>query len=188
MIFHKKVGERRAVCIEIDDMKAFLERALRKMQRKNCTRRKFSERYRSIIDQYNAGGADNEHYYEELVDLVKSMQEEENRASKEGLSEEELEIFDLLMADKKLTKEEEQKVKLSAKELYKKLHDNKQEVFVVDWYKDERPRSMVKTSIEEILDDYLPDSYDKMLFEAKTNLLMAHFTDMAVQGYGWVTA
>lgn len=31
----------------------------------------------------------------------------------------------------------------------------------------------------------LPNSYDKDLFAMKTDLLMAHFTDMAVLGYGW---
>ena len=72
--------------VEIDDMKAFIEKALRQMLRRNCTRRKFSERHLSIIDQYNAGSADNEHYYEELVKLLQSMQEEETRASREGLT------------------------------------------------------------------------------------------------------
>ena len=172
--------------VEIDDMKAFIEKALRHMQKKNCTRRKFSERYKNIIDQYNAGSADNEHYYEELVKLLQAMQEEDNRARREGLDDEELEIFDLLTADKKLTKAEEQKVKLSAKRLYEKLRNNKQEIFVVDWYKDAQPLSRVRSTIEEILDEDLPDSYDKEAFDLKTSLLMAHFTDMAVQGYGWV--
>ena len=133
--------------IEIEDMKAFIERALAHMLKRNCTRRKFSERYRNIIDQYNAGNADNEHYYEELVKLLADAQEEDSRASREGLTDEEFEIYDLLMADKKLTKAEEQKVKLSAKRLFEKLRDNKQDIFVVDWYKDEQPRSRVKSTI-----------------------------------------
>ncbi|SDZ84711.1 type I restriction endonuclease subunit R [Selenomonas ruminantium] len=172
--------------VEIDDMKAFIEKALRQMLKRNCTRRKFSERYRNIIDQYNAGSADNERYYEELVNLLKAMQEEDSRASREGLMDEELEIFDLLTADKKLTQAEEQKVKLSAKRLFEKLREKKQDIFVVDWYKDAQSRYRVKSNIEEILDEDLPDSYDKNLFAMKTDLLMAHFTDMAVQRYGWV--
>lgn len=180
-----KQAEYRAV--EIDDMKEFIEKALRQMLKRNCTRRKFSERYRNIIDQYNAGSADNEHYYEELVKLLEAMQEEDNRAKREGLTDEELEIFDLLTADKKLTKAEEQKVKLSSKRLYEKLQEKKQDIFVVDWYKDAQPRSYVKSTIEEILDADLPDSYDRKLFALKTDMLMAHFTDMAVQGYGWVS-
>ena len=168
--------------VEIDDMKSFIEKALRQMQKKNCTRRKFSERYKNIIDQYNAGSVDNEHYYEELVKLLQAMQEEDNRASREGLTDEELEIFDLLTADKKLTKAEEQKVKLSARRLYEKLRSDKQNIFVVE------PLSRVRSTIEEILDEDLPESYDKDSFDLKTSLLMAHFTDMAVQGYGWISA
>ena len=32
----------------------------------------------------------------------------------------------------------------------------------------------------------LPDAYDKISFNAKVDLLINHFVDMAVQGYGWV--
>ena len=47
--------------------------------------------------------------------LLEEMRQEDNRANMEGLTEEELEIYDLLIAGKKLTQVEEQKVKLSAK-------------------------------------------------------------------------
>ena len=32
------------------------------------------------------------------------------------------------------------------------------------------------------------DGYDKDTFAAKINLLLTHFIDMAVQGYGWIAA
>ena len=94
----------------------------------------------------------------------------------------------MLIAGKKLTKAEEQKVKLSAKNLFKKLSEEKSELMVVDWYKDEQPRAKVKTAIEKSLDADLPISYDKATFTAKIDLLLTHFVDMAVQGYGWVAA
>ncbi len=146
--------------IEIDDLRAFIEKALNQMINRNCTRIKFSERYRGIIDRYNAGGTENEDYYEQLVELINEMKQEDNRAAAEGLTEEELEIYDLLMAGKKLTKADEQKVKLSAKNLYQKLTANRENLLVVDWYKDEQPKSKVKTAIEESLDSDLPDCYD----------------------------
>ncbi len=31
-------------------------------------------------------------------------------------------------------------------------------------------------------------AYDKATFTAKIDLLLTHFIDMAVQGYGWVAA
>lgn len=104
------------------------------------------------------------------------------------LEEEELEIFDLLIKDRRLTLAEEQKVKLAAKNLYKKLTEEKKNVMVVDWYKDEQPRQKVMAIIQVSLNNDLPDSYDREVFSTKTNLLMNHFIDMAVQGYGWLAA
>ena len=122
------------------------------------------------------------------MQLIEDLKAEEKRADAEGLTEEELEIFDLLISGKKLTKEEEQKVKLSAKHLFKKLTEEKENLLVVDWYKDEQPLARVKTAIETSLDADLPVSYDKDTFAAKINLILTHFIDMAVQGYGWIAA
>ena len=119
------------------------------MLAKNCTRRKFSERYKGIIDQYNAGGSENEDYYEKLAELIEDMKKETQRPILEGLSEEELEVYDLLIADKRLTKAEEQKVKLAAKNLYKKLTENKKKLFVVDWYKDDKPLAYVRSEVSK---------------------------------------
>jgi len=174
--------------IEIDDLKAYLEKALQEMINKNCTRMKFSERFKHIIDRYNAGGSENEDYYEQLVKLLEDLQKEQNRADTEGLTEEELEVYDLLVRGKTLTKAEEQKVKLAAKNLYLKLTTEKDELLVVDWYKDEQPKLKVKSAIEITLNEDLPESYDKDSFDAKTNLLLNHFIDMAIQGYGWIAA
>ena len=174
--------------IEIDDLKAFIEKALQEMISKNCTRMQFSQRYKGIIDRYNAGGSENEDYYEQLVKLLEELKNEQNRPNTEGLTEEELEIYDLLVKGKKLTQAEEQKVKLAAKNLYNKLTIDKDELLVVDWYKDDQPKLKVKSAIESALDKDLPESYDKEAFEAKTNLLLNHFIDMAIQGYGWIAA
>ena len=172
--------------LEIEDLRAFIEKALEQMINKNCTRIKFSERYKGIIDRYNAGGSENEDYYEKLLELIEELKREQSRATEMDLEEEELEIFDLLIKDRKLTKAEEQKVKLAAKNLYKKLLEEKEKVMVVDWYKDEQPKQQVFSLIQYSLDNDLPDSYDRIAFLDKTNLLLNHFIDMAVQGYGWV--
>lgn len=172
--------------IEIDDLKEYLEKALEAMINKNCTRIKFSERFKSIIDRYNAGGTENEEYYEQLVKFVEELQKEQERARTEDLTEEELEMYDLLIKGKKLSKAEEQKVKLAAKNLYKKLTTERENLLVVDWYKDEQPKLKVKHAIEDSLNNDLPESYDKEIFNSKINLLLNHFIDMAVQAYGWI--
>lgn len=174
--------------VEIDDLKVFIDEALKRMINKNITRQKFSERFKNIIDRYNAGGSENEDYYEQLVKLIEELQKEQERPDTEGLTEEELEMYDLLIAGKKLTKAEEQSVKLAAKNLYKKLSDNRSELLVVDWYKDDQPRERVKDAIQTSLNDDLPMSYDKDSFQSKISLLMNHFMDMAIQGYGWISS
>ena len=184
----KEIKTAQYKAVEIEDLKAFIEQALQQMLDRNCTRQRFSQRFRNIIDRYNAGGSENEDYYEQLLQLIEDLKAEDKRPEAEGLTEEELEIYDLLIAGKKLTKADEQKVKLSAKNLFSKLVAEKAELMVVDWYRDEQPRARVKTAIEQSLNDDLPMSYDKETFAAKTNLLLTHFIDMAVQGYGWVAA
>ncbi|MBR0206864.1 MAG: type I restriction endonuclease subunit R [Clostridia bacterium] len=180
-----KIAQYKAV--EIEDLRAFLEKTLEQMLARNCTRQQFSQRYKNIIDRYNAGGSENEDYYEQLLQLLEDLKAEDRRPETEGLTEEELEIYDLLTAGKKLTKAEEQKVKLSAKNLFKKLTEEKKELLVVDWYKDEQPRAKVKAAIESSLDHDLPSVYDVASFRSKAELLLNHFIDMAVQGYGWVS-
>jgi type I restriction enzyme R subunit len=146
----------------------------------------FSQRYKNIIDQYNAGGSENQDYYEMLLQLIDELKQEQARSTYMGLEEEELEIYDLLVQGKKLTKAEEQKVILAAKNLYHKLLSERKNLMVVDWYKDDQPREKVYTLIQLSLNEDLPESYDRVSFIDKTNLLMNHFVDMAVQGYGWV--
>lgn len=57
---------------------------------------------------------------------------------------------------------------------------------MIDWYNDDQPKAKVKDVIVESLDTDLPDSYEKGVFVVKIDLLLSHFIDMAVQGYGWV--
>ena len=51
-----------------------------------------------------------------------------------------------------------------------------------------QPRRKVFSLIQVSLNNDLPESYDRVSFVEKTNLIMNHFVDMAIQGYGWVTA
>ena len=184
----KVINESPYKALEIESLREYIEDTLEQLINKNCTRIAFSERYKNIIDRYNAGGSENEDYYEKLLQLIEELKREQNRATEMDLAEEELEIYDLLIKDRKLTQKEEKKVKLAAKNLYKKLSEEKNKVMVVDWYKDEQPRQKVMAIIKGSLNDDLPESYDKEVFATKTNLLMNHFIDMTVQGYGWLTA
>lgn len=171
--------------LEIDTLRSYTERILGQMIRKNRTRLSFSQRYRNIVDRYNAGGSENEDYYEKLLKLIEDLKKEQSRGEELGLREEELEIYDLLRSGRKLTTSEEQKVILAAKNLYNKLIESRETVMGVEWYKDEQPRQKVLSLIQTSLNNDLPESYDRLSFNDKTNLLFNHFVDISAQGYGW---
>ncbi|MDO9134223.1 hypothetical protein [Hydrogenophaga sp.] len=58
------------------------------------------------------------------------------------MTEDELELFDLLKKDG-LTKDEEQRVKLAAKHLLRRLVEEQPKVLVQDWYKDAQTQSLL---------------------------------------------
>lgn len=169
----------------ISDLRELIEEKLKKMLRRNVTRTKFAERFRNIIDEYNAGGSRNDDFYEKLLELMEQLFKEEQRHIKEELTEEELEIFDLLCKEH-LTQEEEKKVKLAAKELYNTLLSKKKDLFVVGWQNDPQPKERVKSEIVTVLNTFLPESYDREVFLHKSSIVFNHIVDQAMTGYNWV--
>lgn len=180
----KEIKQAKYKAVEIDDLIEYIEKALEQMINKNCTRIKFSERFKGIIDRYNAGGSENEDYYEQLLQLMEELKVENSRPAMEGLTEEELEIYDLLIKGRKLTKAEEQKVKLAAKHLFQKLTKERKKLFIIDWYKEEQSKEKVREVISSTLDEELPLSYDKEIFNAKANLILSLLINKFVQGIG----
>ena len=155
------------------------------MLERNSTRGSFAERFRLIIEEYNAGGSQNDEFYERLIKFMEELKAEEERHIKEELTEEELEIFDLLKKDG-LTKEENKKVKLAAKKLYETLTEKKKELFIVGWYNDPQPKEKVRNNIVTVLDMSLPECYEKDIFNDKTNVIFNHIIEQAMAGYNWV--
>lgn len=177
----RKIQESPYKNIEIQELRSFIEEKLEKLLQENKTRISFSERYKAIIDKYNSGNSSNENYYEDLIDFVDDLKEEDERNIKEGLTEEELELYDLLRKDN-LTKKEEEQVKLSAKKLYEAIMREDSETKVVDWYKDEQPRRKVKLRVEKVLDDFLPESYSRDIFTRKSEVVFTHLLEDAMMG------
>ena len=70
------------------------------MLKENATRADFATRLQGIIDAYNAGSSSADNYFEELVKFTKDLKEESERHIREGLTADELEVFDLLKKDK----------------------------------------------------------------------------------------
>jgi type I restriction enzyme, R subunit len=171
--------------IEIADLRAFLEMKLDQMLNQNRTRRDFAERLQEIIDNYNAGSTTVDADFAELVRFTRDLQEEEARHVREGLSEDELEIYDLLRKDK-MTKADEKKVRLAAKALLKRLTEDMPKVLVQDWFKDSQSRLTVRDEVGAVLDEHLPEeSYDKELFAEKRDKVFGLTLDLAINQERW---
>ncbi len=170
--------------IEITNLREFIEKKLDEMLRENSTRTNFAEKLQEIINRYNSGGMTTENYFDELVKFTEDMKEEDERYTREGLSKDELELFDILKKDK-MTKVEEIKVKNAARNLLKRLIEEQPKVLVQDWFKDSQSQARVKAAIEEVLDRDLPETYEKTLFKEKSQKLYDLTYDYASNGVKW---
>jgi type I restriction enzyme, R subunit len=87
--------------------------------------------------------------------IAQELSEEEQRSISEGLSEEELAIFDLLTRpEMSLTNKEKERVKKVSRDLLRTL---KREKLVLDWRKRQQAQASVRVTVEEELDQ-LPDA------------------------------
>lgn len=171
--------------IEIADLRKFIQYKLDQMLQQNITRSDFAERLQKIIDTYNSGGSSTENYFDELMKFAQAMKDEDERHVREGLSEDELELFDLLKKDK-MTQAESEKVKLAARHLLHRLLEEQPKVLVQDWYKDTQSQKIVRNAVEEVLDKDLPKSYDRLLFRKKCDNVFEMMLDYASHGRKWV--
>ena len=167
--------------LEIADLRSFIEQKLAAMLQKNITRTDFAQRLQEIIDRYNAGSSSTEKYFEELVEFSKALKEEEARHIREGLTEAELELFDLLKKEK-MSQAEKQKVKLAAQALLPRLHENKPKILVQEWHKDAQSQQRVRSAMEDVLDQTLPASYDLPLFKEKCNTVYNFIYERTLRG------
>ena len=170
--------------IEITDLRAFIQHKLDQMLHQNATRADFAQRLQGIIDSYNAGSSSADNYFEELVKFTKDLKAESERHIREGLTEDELELFDLLKKDR-MTNEERQKVRLAAKSLLRRLRDETPKVLVQDWFKDSQSKLRVRSAVENVLHAHLPESYDRVTFTEKCSNVFDLMLNYASQGLKW---
>ncbi len=180
----EEFGETKYKNIEIADLRAFIEDKLEKMMKANATRIDFAQRLQEIVDSYNAGGTSTENYYEDLVRFTQEMKDEDERHVREGLTEDELELFDMLKKDK-MTEAETQKAKLAAKSLLHRLLQEHPKVLVQDWFKDSQSQKAVRSAVEKVLDENLPETYDRVMFKEKCDNLFELILDYASSGRKW---
>lgn len=152
-------------------LRSMLSARITRLTRLNPTRVDLTERFQRLLDEYNAGSLNVQQYFDELVKLSHSLDEEEARTVSQGLNEEQLAIFDLLTRPgPDLSADEEKQVKLVAEELLTIL---KREKLVLDWRKEQQTRAAVRVAVEEAL-DRLPDRYERQIYAQKCEVVYQH--------------
>jgi type I restriction enzyme R subunit len=159
---------------ELEKLKALISLKLLSLVALNRSRMDFMAKFQAMIEEYNAGSANVEEIFKQLVDFAQKLNDEEKRHIVEGLSEEELALFDILMKPAPEMKPGEIKqVKKVARELLESLKDGK---LVLEWKKRLESRAKVKLAIEEKLDS-LPPAFTKPIYEQKCQLVYQHVYD-----------
>jgi len=102
----------------VQSLKHKVEKQLKQMVEKNPLRVDFYHRYQKIIDEYNRGKdfVTIEETFKRLIDFVTSLSEEEAETKREGLTEEQKAIFDIIRKPN-LSETEKKKIKKIAIEL-----------------------------------------------------------------------
>jgi type I restriction enzyme R subunit len=124
-----------------------------------------------LVEEYNLGTLGVEAFFEALKALIAEMEEEERRAAREGLSEDELAVFDLLTKPKpKLSKAEEVAVKRVARDLLQKLQE---QLSVVEWQAKQQVRAAVQSTIRFTLNELPEEPYPEPLWNEKVDAVWA---------------
>ncbi len=161
--------------VEAEKLRGAINNKLTAMIRLNRNRMDYQEKFEEMIAEYNAGTIGVADYFQRLFDFVNDLNEEDQRASTEDLSEEELAVFDLLtQREPDLTAPERDEVKDAVREMLETL---KREKLGLDWRKHAQARAQVRLAVENILDDELPQPYTPELFNQKSEAVYQHIYD-----------
>ena len=144
------------------DLEEVIQQKLAMLLFSNPDRINYYERYQEIITDYNSeqDRATIEKTFMDLMDLAKSLDQEEQRYVREGFtSDEELSLYDMLFRDD-LSKSDIKKIKDVASTLLQKV---KAKIAELDhWTDKQETKAAVDNLIRDTLWEELPESYDEI--------------------------
>jgi len=158
----------------VQSLKDKIEHKLKVMVERNPLRVDYYQRYQEIIDEYNRGkdSVTIEETFKKLIEFVNSLTEEEIDTKREGLTEEQKAIFDILRKQN-LSENEKKRIKEIAIELLEEL--KKEKLKVDQWAFKSVTSAAVFTMVSKTLFNSLPyPSYQTEEVELKTNLVFEH--------------
>jgi type I restriction enzyme R subunit len=176
----KRFEKKKPTSSDLERLKAAVKAHMERMVRLNRTRADYLEKFAALIEAYNSGSRNIEDIFKDLLTLTQVLTEEQDRHVREHLSEEELTVFDILTRPgPDLSKAERDEVKKVARQLLDRLHA----LLVLDWRKRSSARAQIRLAIEDTLDDGLPRTYTKELYNTKCEVLFEHVYE-SYQGDG----
>ena len=140
----------------IEDIRKILEDKLAQMLARNPLRMNFEKKYQEIIAAYNQDKdrATVEQTFGQVIDLINSMDAEQRRAVEEGLTEEQLALFDLVQRGD-LSKTDRERIKQASREL---LDGVLKVIAPLDhWTEKEQTQAEVETFILDQVYQTLPE-------------------------------
>jgi type I restriction enzyme R subunit len=160
----------------VANLKDAIEKRLDRMIQQNPLRTDFQEHYEKIVSEYNSekDSATIEKTFEELMKLVQSLDYETRRVLREGLDEENLALFDLLVKPG-LSKKDIERIKKVAKDLLEHLKADK--LIIDNWREKEATRDSIRAEIHNCLYNDatgLPESYTEDEISQKTDIVFKH--------------
>jgi type I restriction enzyme R subunit len=149
--------------IAVDAVRAAAVQKAEELILRNRTRRNLSEELQRLIADYNSGARTAETFFQDLIQFLHKLEEEQQRPAREGLSEEEQAICDLLLqGGPQLDAEANATVKQIACEVLKKVRPK----LVIDWRKRHSARAAIQSIIGEVL-DALPKAFSNEKYDQK---------------------
>ena len=159
----------------VQSLKDKIEKQLKRMVEKNPLRVDYYQRFQEIIDEYNRGkdSVTIEQTFKRLIEFVNSLSAEEADSKREGLTEEQKAMFDLLRQGIKLTETDKKQVKKIAIELLEDL--KKEKLKVEQWADKSTTAAAVFNTVSKTLFEMLPyPTYQTNDVDLKTNLIYEH--------------
>lgn len=159
----------------VQSLKDKIEKQLKKMVERNPLTVDYYKRYQEIIDEYNRSKDEVviKDTFRKLIELVNSYSAEEADTKREGLTDEQKAVFDILRYGKKLEEKEKNEVKKISVEL---LEDLKKEKLRVDQWSDKSvTAAAVFNFVNKTLFEVLPyPTYQIDDIDVRTNLVYEH--------------
>jgi type I restriction enzyme, R subunit len=160
----------------VQNLKHAIEDRLHRMIQQNPLRTDFQKHFEQIVEEYNRekDRVTIENTFEELLRFVDSLDEESLRAMQEGLDEESLAIFDLLVKPD-LSGLDIKQIKEVARELLFELKSEK--LRIDNWREKQATRDDVKVEIANFLWNErtgLPKSYSEKEIGSKADEVYLH--------------